>query len=447
MDVMKIYDRLPVPAQDLACSLKGAQIRRNRYGRAFSYYLQQYEERGSWSYDRLCEYRDRRLRRLMKHCYDTVPYYRKMFDSLGIDYRQIRRLEDLQRLPVLDKQTVNENYQDFITTAKPRSKIITSHTSGTTGSGFVFCTTHNVLSEQWAVWWRYRKKLGISFDTWCALFGSKGIVPVERKKPPFSRFNLPCRQEYFSSFHMNDTNIRWYAEEIIRRKHTWIHGYPSAVNLLADYILAHDDLQIRDVRYVTTGAENLLPVQRERIRQAFGVEPRSHYGLAEGVANFSEDPDGAMFVDEDFAAVELLDIPGQKGKEIVGTSLSNYVMPLIRYRTHDIAEYRVTDRGRQILSLDGRQEDYVTLPDGCLLGSLDQIFRDMLHIKEAQIRQKDLRHIELHVVQGDHYTKDDEEQLLREAKLWLIGMEIRIVYTDKIPRTQNGKLRFVVSEL
>ncbi len=153
MDVMKIYDRLPVPAQDLACSLKGAQIRRNRYGRAFSYYLQQYEERGSWSYDRLCEYRDRRLRRLMKHCYDTVPYYRKMFDSLGIDYRQIRRLEDLQRLPVLDKQTVNENYQDFITTAKPRSKIITSHTSGTTGSGFVFCTTHNVLSEQWAVWW------------------------------------------------------------------------------------------------------------------------------------------------------------------------------------------------------------------------------------------------------------------------------------------------------
>lgn len=447
MKLMQVYNVMPVFTQNIACSVKGLTIRKNRYGKTFFRLLEKYESRNNWSYDRLCEYRDKRLQRLLKHCYLTVPYYKKLFDEYGINYEHIRHLDELNCIPVLDKQTVLEHYNDFISTAMPSSQMVKAHTSGTTGGGFIFYTTHHTLSEQWAVWWRYRKNLGLTFDTWCALFGGQSIVPPNRRRPPYSRMNVPCRQEYFSNYHMNSENLKWYLDEIRSKKYTWIHGYPSAINLLADYALEHDVPPMKSLKFITTGAENLLPAQREKIRKAFGIDPRNHYGMAEGVANFSETKDGDMYVDEDYAAVEFLDLPGQNGKEIIGTSLTNFAMPLIRYRTKDTAECQITAEGRKILSLDGRQEDYVVLPDGSKIGRLDHIFKDMIHVREAQIRQKNRQSAELYVVKDQAYSQKDEERLLYEAKSRLPGLEIKVTYIERIPRTSNGKLRFVISEI
>lgn len=448
MDKIKIYNKLPIFAQNMACYYEGKKIKKNRYGQSFWKYLNEYEGRKNWSYEQLSEFRDTKLRQMIKHCYETVPYYRNLFNDGGINYESIKSIDDLKVLPLLTKQTVNENFKHFISTAIPQKEMVISHTSGTTGSGFKFYTTNETLSEQWAVWWRYRRNLGIKLGDWCALFGSKLIVPVTQSNPPYWRINKPCNQIYFSAFHEKDDNLYHYFNEIKDHKLNWIHGFPSLITLLASFIVNNNLNLGYKIEFITTGAENLLDYQKNIIEEAFGAKIYQHYGLAEGVSNFSQIKNGEMIIDEDFAVTEL--IPSAETNSIIGTNLTNYAMPLIRYETKDTANYKIDkiSRKRIIIAIDGRNEDYITLQNGIKVGKLDHAFKDTINFKEVQICQGSDYNITIYVVKRIEDVSTDEDvamKLLRKSLGHYINIKFK--YVDQIPRTSGGKLRFVKSEI
>src|SRR6185369_4803277 len=188
------------------------------------------------------------------------------------------------------------------------------------------------------------------------------------------------------------------------------------------------------------------------IRQAFGVRPVQHYGMAEAVANISECDRGALHVDEDFAAVEFVE--DQQGRSrVIGTNFSNLATPLLRYDAQDIVwkADRACDCGRPgriVDSIDGRLEDYIVLRNGARLGRLDHIFKDMVHVREAQIVQRESGVLDILVVRGEKYAQSDE-QLLRREFAQRVGSdtEFKIEYVDELRRTNAGKLRFVASEM
>src|SRR5712692_6242824 len=162
---------------------------------------------------------------------------------------------------------------------------------------------------------------------------------------------------------MSPDNLDAYVCELRRRQPPWLHGYPSLLALVVGYMLERKiDLGYR-VRWITIGAENLLPQQTELMQQALGVRPLQHYGMAEAVANISECEHGQLHVDEDFAAVEFLTGADGTGHKIVGTNFSNWATPLLRYEMGDMAT--MSDRGcscgrpgRVVAGIDGRLEDY-----------------------------------------------------------------------------------------
>lgn len=441
---MAIYNMLPVWGQNVACYIEGTKIKRARFGKDFWKFLAEYESRLKWTYEQLCDYRDAKLRKMVHHCYDTVPYYRRLFDDGGINPDNIKTLDDLKVLPILSKDVVNASPEDFLSTAISKDKMITAHTSGTTGSGFIFKTTKEAMCEQWAVWWRYRRALGIKFEMLCGQFGGRSVVPIACQHPPFFRWNSPCHMMYFSTYHMNDKNLPNYIKELREHNVRWIHGYPSSTTVLAEYLVNNGDKL--PVEYVTLGAENLLEFQKKHIRKAFGVNAYQHYGMAEGVANFSENIDHIMRIDEDYAAVEFMPVAGTECFEIIGTSLTNFAMPFLRYRTNDVCEVAENVSGRIITALDGRKEDYVILPNGSKIGRLDHIFKDLTNIKEAQIVQKSKDTLEIRVVKNKLYADKDEQHLKQELALRLDGLKLMITYVDAIERTASGKLRFVKSE-
>jgi phenylacetate-coenzyme A ligase PaaK-like adenylate-forming protein len=104
--------------------------------------------------------------------------------------------------------------------------------------------------------------------------------------------------------------------------------------------------------------------------------------------------------------------------------------------------------GRVVDRIDGRKEDYVITKRGSHLGRLDHIFKDLVRIREAQIRQTEPGRMQIWVVRGDGYGADDE-RALRQEVLKRVGDEVdfEVEYKDAIPRTSRGKLRFVVSTL
>jgi phenylacetate-coenzyme A ligase PaaK-like adenylate-forming protein len=452
MSLEQIYLRLPVFLQNLGCTLEGLRIQNKRYGAGFRRRLAESESRATMSQEQIAEFRDQRIRDFVNHCAATVPYYRNLFHQLRISPADIRGLDDLRRLPVLTKHEVQERGAEFVSEMVAQYNCDSVHTSGTTGGGLQFLVTNEAVEEQWATWWRYRRWHGIELDTWCAYFGGRSLVPIQQTAPPFWRTNYPGKQLFFSAYHMTPGNLRHYAQKLRAAKIPWLHGYPSLLSLLAGYILDTGfDLGYQP-RWITTGAENLLSQQVSVVREAFGVRPVQHYGMAEAVANISECDRGALHVDEDFAAVEFVE--DQQGRSrVIGTNFSNLATPLLRYDAQDIVwkADRACDCGRPgriVDSIDGRLEDYVVLKSGARLGRLDHIFKNMVHVREAQIVQRESGVLDILVVRGEKYAQSDE-QLLRREFAQRVGSdtEFKIEYVDELRRTNAGKLRFVASEM
>ncbi|MCD6579408.1 phenylacetate--CoA ligase family protein [bacterium] len=455
MDIEAVYLKLPVLVQNIICNFEGWRICHNRYNNDFYRRLRKAIERSSWSKEQLFEYRDLQLRKFIIHAATTVPYYRNKFKELGIDPRSIRTIEDLKQLPIITKQTVKDHFNEFISEAVPKSKRILIHTSGTTGSGAHFYTTMESIHEQWAIWWRYRLWHGITMNTWCAYFGGRSVVPISQNKPPFWRYNIPAKQVLFSGYHMSPQTLQYYLDEIKRRKLIWLHGYPSLIALLASYVIDNNiDIGYK-IKYITTGAENLLPQQITLIKNAFGILPKQHYGLAEGIANISECECGHLHVDEDFSAVEFICQNNESGCRIVGTNFTNLAMPLIRYDSQDIVTVLPQEdlcsclkTGRLVANIDGRQEDYIILKNGIKIGRMDHVLKDLINIRETQIYQRKEGEITVRVVKGIYYSEKDENKLIEELKK-RVGNDIKIhiEYVKSLPRSPAGKLRFIISDL
>jgi len=148
---MRLYDRLPPRVQDIACTVKGAQIQRLRYGGDFLKTLREAEDRMIWSSGRLAEWRDRRLSLFVAHAARCSAHYRHLFDEYGIDVDSIHGVDDLQRLPILTKSDVVGHEAEFLAQDVAGSRLIRTHTSGTTGAGLLFWTTAEATREQWAI--------------------------------------------------------------------------------------------------------------------------------------------------------------------------------------------------------------------------------------------------------------------------------------------------------
>ncbi|MDQ3875298.1 MAG: hypothetical protein M3322_07110 [Actinomycetota bacterium] len=454
VDPEAVYLRLPVVLQQAACSFVGWRTERTRYGGAFPRLLSEAEARTYWSREQIRSYRNARLADFVEHAATTVPFYRERFREAGVDPREVRSLDDMSAIPVLAKGEIQERSADLVSPEGMTGDSRWAHTSGTTGGGLRFPVTLAAAQEQWATWWRYRGWHGIAKGTWAGLFAGRSIVPSSQRQPPFWRLNAPGRQLLFSGYHMSPANLPAYVEELRRRKLPWLHGYPSLLALLAAHLIeARTDLGY-EVQWVTIGAENLLPHQVSLMERAFGVRPRQHYGLAEGVANISECEVGSLHVDEDYAAVEFVPTETEGACRIVGTNFTNRAAPLLRYDTQDVASVSVGAScscgrpGRVVQQVDGRLEDYVVLGDGTRIGRMDHIFKDMVNIQEAQIHQSRPGALTIRVVRGAGYTDADEQALLAET-VRRVGSETDVAfeYVTSLARSRTGKLRFVVSEI
>jgi phenylacetate-CoA ligase len=453
-DPETIYLRLPTMLQHLGCSFIGWRTERTRYAGDFPSILSHAEARTYWSAEEIRAFRDHRLAAFIAHAATSVPFYRDWFARAGLAPSDIRSIEDLVALPILIKEEAKAHAAELDSVATPLDKTRIAHTSGTTGGALRFRVTMRAIQEQWAMWWRYLAWHGIRKGVWCALFAGRSIVPAWERRPPFWRINYPGRQIIFSGYHVSSETLPAYLDELKRRQPRWLHGYPSLLTLIAAHMLDNNSDIGYEVKWITIGSENLLPHQSLAIERAFGVKPLQHYGLTEGVANFSECELGALHVDEDFAAVEFVPLGKNGLHRIIGTNFTNLATPFIRYDAHDLATIREQGScscgrpGRVVERVDGRLEDYVVLNNGARLGRLDHIFKDMVNIHEAQIYQAKPGEMTIRVVRRNDYRNADEEALLRETRKRVGNdMYVRIEYVNSLPRSSAGKLRFVVSEI
>lgn len=442
----RLYSATPVWLQNVAISTLGYRMRRRRYGPHFHAELQSALTRSTATADDIHAYQQAQWERQIRPALAHVPAYSGL--STDIDARHA--------IPVLRKQALRDDPAAYCNTEWPAAERIQAHTSGTTGAGLQFATTPYADQRQWAYWWRYRMWHGIKLDEWCGVFGGREVVPAGQKTGALWRVNRPNYSLMFSQYHLTTETAVEYLREIERRGIRWLHGYPSILAFLAKAGVEAGLAGSTQVRWITLGAENVLSHQARQIKEMFGVAPLQHYGLAEGVVNISECPEGKLHIDEDFSLVDLEPVAGRPGDfHLIGTTLSNAAMPLLRYDTGDIVRLDSQQEacscgrpGRVVAEIDGRQEDYLVLSDGVMVGRVDHLFKDATRVIEAQIVQNTAGEATFRIVKADDYSSEDEQALRREAELRFGGrLAIDFDYTTELPRGPTGKLRMVQNNI
>ena len=108
----------------------------------------------------LAELQEKKLRVLLEHAYKNVPYYRKVFDTLGLKPRDIKDKEDLDKLPLLKKDYIRENPSAFLAKNISKKEFKTVSTSGTTGAPLKLFKDKNMITCKNGARYRVQNVLG-----------------------------------------------------------------------------------------------------------------------------------------------------------------------------------------------------------------------------------------------------------------------------------------------
>ncbi len=421
-------------------------------------YLRELEETQWWSPERLRELQNQKLRALVKHAYQNVPHYRRIFAERGLTSKDIQTAQDLRKLPILTKDDIRQNPEDMIAKDFKKWNPYSIATAGSTGEPLRYYVTMDVASIVWASTFRAWGWAGYRLGDKWVIFGGTSLVPG--KSPTLFRRarGLVERTIALSSVAMDEGKMALYAEKLIRYKPKFIYCYPSAMYALADYLRKEGITAIRPIAIFPT-AETLLASYRDRIEKQFGCKVFDQYGGNDGGAMATECPTHRGYhVACEKAIVEFISngeeaLPGEPG-QIVATDLHNYAMPFVRYATGDMGvlaqEQCPCGRGLPLVeAIEGMTSSLITFSNGVRLSGkeIGMILQEY-PIKQFQIIQETRDKLVIKLIRAEAYADRDTEHFLSIIR-WHAGegVAVETEFVDHIVPTKAGKSKFVISKV
>lgn len=416
------------------------------------------EESQWWQADRLRELQLSRLRRLLAHAQAKVPYYRKLFAEIGFDSQDLHSLEDLARLPFLDKARIRADVDAL--KSDGATDLARFNTGGSSGEPLIFYIGKERVSHDVAAKWRATRWWGVDIgDPEIVVWGSPIELGAQDKLR--SLRDKVFRTKLLPAFEMSEQKLDRFLDEICAMKPRMLFGYPSALSHFARHAgekgIRMDNLGIR-VAFVTS--ERLYDDQRQLIATTFNCAVANGYGGRDAGFIAHACPDGSMHITAEDIIVEIVDahgIPVRVGEsgEIVVTHLATKDFPFIRYRTGDIG---VLDdkpcscgRGLPVLKeIQGRSTDFLVAKNGTVMHGLALIYilRDLPQVRAFKIVQESLDLTRVFVVPEGKLESNVLDKIMQGFKARL-GSEVEIDVQEvaEIPAEKSGKYRYVISKV
>ena len=407
-----------------------------------------------WSREKIEEYRNGKLQKLIGHCYEHVPYYRKTMDENRIIPQEIRRPEDLGRFPVLTKDIVRTYSKDLLAKNISEMTVSWGKTGGTTGEPMRICK-----NKECKIW------EGMCHERGFAWGGKTVEEPAVRltggslgiDKATFaSRLGNMFRGDLFlPAFELRADNAGSYFDKIRRSRCRFIVGYASALYRLA--MLAKELDQRIEFTAAFPTAEFMLPEWEETIRTTFKCLVLPYYGGGEvDSTGYSAPESNGYLIPEEHALIEVMQ--GDGATQLYGdgrfllTDLDNYAMPMIRYANGDAG--KISGRnGRfpysRIERLDGRYNSLLMTESGDLISGVigTHVFRHTSSVKSYRIIQEEPLRITIKMVPKVDEVSEDDERLVLGLFTKYLGskMKISIEKVPSLPVPPSGKSVFVVN--
>jgi phenylacetate-CoA ligase len=398
------------------------------------------------------------LGRVLAFAVDQVPMYRHL---RGIVSRH-RPFEALRDFPLVDKEQLQARMREFLPRdfdRIPHYEITTGGSSGNQLRLFVDnCSASVEVAYMHAMWRR------VGYDSRCRKATFRGVAFPRLQPGVFWQENPLYHELQVSPFHMSSHNMAAYVDALVRFRPQFLHGYPSAIDALAGFIVRHGlSESLRQIQAALLASEACYPAQREQISKAFRTRVFSWYGHSERIILGGEcEHNHTYHAFPDYGILEILDVSG-KGEvaqgergELVGTGLLNRSLPLIRYRTGDSARRlppqcecgRCWDRFDEV---EGRwKQDVLIGQSGARISVAALNMHGPLfeRVTRYQYFQKTPGVCELRLMVADGFRDSDRAAIEAAYAAKARGeLSIKPVVVEDIPLTARSKHRFLVSEI
>ncbi len=369
--------------------------------------------------------------------------------------RQVRATAQLDTWPLLTKDRVRASPRAFQSGSGWFA--VKDSTGGTSGAPLPLARSLSSIACQQACIDLMVQKLGADpRRARVAVLRTEDIKAPDDLEPPFWVYAASGRRLILSSNHLNDATVGAFARELHEFAPDVLFTYPTAVESLCMH-LERAGIELLVPR-VHCASEVLHEQVWRYVADRLSCTVLDQYGQAERVAHaWAMQPGDYRFV-AGYAHVELEPVGTEDGHvlyEIVGTSLWNLSMPLIRYRTGDLIRVPHEWGARELEELTlgvrsfggvlGRDGDILITPAGTRVIGLSHFQRHVDNIVRIQIIQETLHHVRILVLAQAGYSARDERRLMENVRGKLpASMEVRVERAEKLERTAVGKTPFVI---
>jgi len=345
---------------------------------------------------------------IVNNAIENIPYYRRQCKT------RVKALCEFEsNIHFIDKEIIMGQWDDFVIPGLKKKDIVIGTTGGTSGKSLKLMLPKD----------RYVFELSTMYSMWKNVGWTGQIRAVIRndhlKSDQTFRVNFLKKEIIFDGF---KTTPDYYFEiyRILRKFNVgYIHAYPSSAYQFAAF-LEREKLDVSFIKAFLCGSEALLPEQKELIKKRLGINLYHWYGHSEKLVlgGYCANSD-LIHIEPTYGYFELIDVDGKviteigKRGEIVGTTLHNPYMPLIRYRTGDYAEYagdycEACKRHLPLIkNINGRWDiNRIFLNDGTYVSITALNLHDELYsfIEGLQYVQKEKGKLEILIIRGQGYN-------------------------------------------
>ncbi len=381
------------------------------------------------------------LIRLIRYAGAHVPYYKQLFSEIDLDTATFKGIEDMHRIPTLDKETVRTRKEDLLSDQAKRYGITWDSTSGSTGTPLHFVLSNAIQANKIAALLR-------SFG-WAGY--RPGIRTLSVQSYYFKENDFQHNKLYnvirFDSNRLQKESALKLIQYLHKKPPRFIIGFPFDIMMIAQFA-SDAGLSIPSPKSVITYGEKLSENRRQQIESLYKTTVFDFHSMHECSAMISQCEHGSLHLIEDFSFMEVED------GRLIGTSYYNYSMPLIRYKTRDLVSLEVGNCAcgrpfRKVKEIQGKACDHIITPDGRILGAVMSHSVDQAKgVIVSQCVQDALDHITFRLVVDDQYSEvsqDALEQGLRKR----IGSSMKIDFeiVDELEKTKGGKTPFIRSKI
>lgn len=381
------------------------------------------------SNDELAAISESKKNDMWNYAKENIPYY--------------NQFNGKDSFPVLTKDILRQYKTDFLV-PDYNKKIFKKSTGGSTGVPLSYYTTQQAQSFMWAGIVHSWKVVGYKLGDRVAFVTGTALAKNGWK---YNLFYGLMNVHVYSAYHLDDNSIETYLNQIIRSKTKVIYGYPTAINVMALFILKHKVYNFPYLKGIVVTSEILEHNHRKNIELAFRVPVKNQYGCNEAGISAFECEYGNMHLINTGTAINI-DHEGQ----LYATNLVNDAFYFINYNTGDkIKMSQKHDcsckRGFPIIDeITGRSVDMIIDKTGKKIHSafFSILFRNNTAIEQFQI-QFDQKVLNVFIkVDTNVFASSLINEYLELIKSEMSFDAYDIYLNHPLLTTANGKHKYVI---